>query len=314
MRIGTGEIQYEWYEHWAKIPDTESGRANGRTHAVVVAGNGDLLVFCQAQPGVLRFGVDGKLKNAWGDRFIGAHGMSLAMDPDGKEYLWLADQDSREVVKTTLDGRTILNLHRAPIPAYLGGKSYVPTWVAVNEERFGGNGDVWIADGYGANFVHRYQKGGAYVGTLNGTEGKAGAFACPHAIAFDYRRGEPELYIADRQNRRVQVYDANGLWRRSFGDKFLAHPCGFAFEPGTKRLFIPELFGRLTVVDGDDNFLAYLGAQEAIEKKPGWPNLPADQIKPGLFNSPHMMTVAPNGDLYVAEWILGGRVTKLAKV
>ena len=55
-------------------PDTESGRNDGRTHAVVALEDGDVLVFNQAQPGVLRFGSDGRLMNAWGDRFSGHTG------------------------------------------------------------------------------------------------------------------------------------------------------------------------------------------------------------------------------------------------
>ncbi|HLL91280.1 MAG TPA: hypothetical protein VK324_18420 [Tepidisphaeraceae bacterium] len=318
MRIGSGELAYEWNEHWVRVPATQSGRENGRTHAVAVAGNGDVIVFNQAQPGVLRFPPDGRLVNAWGDRFGGAHGMTLVVDPDGQEYLWLTDERSSEVVKTTTDGRTVLTIQRPDVPAYAAGR-YVPTWVAVNEERFGGNGDVWVADGYGSNFVHRYRKDGGYVGSINGTEGRSGAFACPHAVAFDYRRGAPQLYVADRANRRVQVYDAEGKYVRAFGQDSLTHPCMFAFEPGTGRLFIPELFGWLAVVDAEDAFVGYVGANEAVKptdgwpRLPGWPNLPADQIRPGHFNSPHGMTVAPNGDLYVVEWIVGGRITKLAK-
>ncbi len=229
MKVGQGEFTFEWIENWARIPETESGRSNGRTHGVVALNGGDVLIFNQAQPGVLRFDSAGKLKNAWGDRFRGAHGMCLAFDGD-TPVLWLTDQESAEVVKTSLDGRTILNLQQPPIPVYQGPSRFVPTWVAVNEERFGGNGDVWVADGYGANYVHRFSKAGAYISSINGTEGKAGAFACPHGIAFVPRPGGPELYIADRTNRRVQVYDPSGQFKRSFGQDFLTSPCGFVFR------------------------------------------------------------------------------------
>jgi len=311
MQIGSGEFRYEWLEHWARIPDTETGRANGRTHGVVVAGNGDLFVFSQAQPGVLRFGPDGRLKNAWGDRFAGAHGMTLTMEGDA-EFLWLTDQASSEVVKCTLDGKSMLSLQRPPVPVYEGNRRFVPTWVAVHEERFGGNGDVWVADGYGAHFVHRYTRSGAYVSSINGTEGAAGAFACPHGIAFIPRPGGTEMYIADRGNKRVQVYDAEGRFKRVIGREFLHSPCGFAHRNGF--VYIPELWGRLTIIDPDDKLLTYIGDNPGVEATPGWPNLTAEQIHPGRFNSPHGMAVNANGDLYVGEWIIGGRVTKLTRV
>jgi hypothetical protein len=311
MKVGRGEFTYEWIEHWARIPETESGRSNGRTHAVVTLENGDVLIFNQAQPGVLRFDPQGKLKNAWGDRFGGAHGMTLAYDGDAP-VLWLTDQYSAEVVKTTLDGRTLMNLQRPNIAAYRGTGKFVPTWVAVNEERFGGNGDVWVTDGYGANFIHRLTRSGAYLGSINGTEGNAGGFACPHGITFIPKAAGAELFIADRSNKRVQVYDADGKFKRVFGADFLNSPCGFAYRDGV--VYVPELYARLAILDEHDKLITYIGDNPAAKPSPGWPNLPPEQIHPGKFNSPHGMAVDKAGNLYVVEWIVGGRITKLARV
>ena len=102
--------------------------------------------------------------------------------------------------------------------------------------------------GYGSSLVHRFRKDGKYLATINGTEGSAGKFACPHGIAFDYRHGRPELYVTDRSNARVQVYDAEGKFLRAFGQGFLPAPCAFAYRPGSKQLVIPDLFGRVTEV------------------------------------------------------------------
>lgn len=310
-QLRAGDRTYSWIENWASIPQTRSGKANGRTHGVVAAGNGDILVFCQAQPAVLRFDPSGRLVNAWGDRFHGAHGMTLVHEGD-EALLWLTDQNSGEVVKTTLDGETVMSLQRPDHAIYRAGKSYVPTWVSVNEEGHGGTGDIWITDGYGSGFIHRYTKAGAYVSSINGTEGKAGAFACPHAIRFLYHAGRPELYVADRGNRRVQAYDAEGRFLRAFGSEYLTSPC--MFDVDGDRILIPELFGRVTVIDQSDRLIGHLGANPGIEKTSGWPELPRAQIRPGHFNSPHAMTADGEGNLYVVEWLVGGRITKLARV
>ncbi len=310
MQFGQGSFTYDWIENWARIPSTESGKTNGRTHGVVVSKTGDVLVFNQAQPGVLRFNAQGQLVNAWGDRFQGAHGMTL-VEENGVEYLWLVDQDSTEVVKTTLDGKVMQTIVRAPHPIYQSGKKYVPTWVTVNEERFGGNGDIWVTDGYGSSFIHRYDKAGAYLGSINGSEGQAGNFKCPHGIMFSYRKGEPELYIADRGNNRLQVYDPAGQYKRVVNDSYLS-PCGFVFQG--EYLYMPELCAGVTVLNGADKIVAQLGHNAAVTKVQGWPNLAGtEHVMPGKFNSPHGMAVAPNGDLYIVEWIIGGRITKLAK-
>lgn len=309
MRIGSGEHTYEWHDNWATIPDTELGRVDGRTHGVVASETGHVLVFHQADPAVLVLDERGKLQATWGDRFKGAHGMSLVKDGDS-EYLWLADVQSKEVVKTTLDGKTVQQLEQPKIDAYKEG-GYVPTWVAVNETRFGGNGDVWVADGYGKSLVHRFNAAGEYLATIDGREGEAGAFACPHGIKFDNRHGRNELYIADRGNKRVQVYDSQGNFKRVFGSDFLNSPC--MFDTHGEFLLIPELHARLAILDGKDQLVCYLGDNGRVKEVKGWPNLPAEHIQAGKFNSPHGMTADAKGNLYVAEWIIGGRITKLEK-
>ncbi|MBI4427686.1 MAG: hypothetical protein HY562_01045 [Ignavibacteriales bacterium] len=311
MLIGKGKHTYEWIDNWAVIAATPTGRENGRTHGVVVSDSGKIFVFHQANPAVLVFNEDGRLLNAWGDRFLGAHGMTLVRE-DGDEYLWLTDQDSPEVVKMTLDGVTVMTLAKPNHPTYQSGK-YSPTWVAVNEGRHGGNGDIWVADGYGMNYVHRYNYRGNYLSSMNGDEG-AGAFQCPHAVFFDTREGESEseLYVADRGNKRFQVFSADGKFNRSFGEHFLSCPC--ACQTNGEELYIPELTAKLVVLDSRDRHVCTLGDNEASCRIEGWPNHPRSLIKEGKFNSPHSLAVDRSGNIYVVEWIIGGRITKLQKV
>lgn len=310
MQIGSGRHTYEWLDNWGRTPDNASSRANGRTHGVVVSQTGQVIVFHQANPAVLVFAPDGTLASAWGDRFEGAHGLNLSTEGD-TEYLWLTDQTSGEVAKMTLAGETCLQIQRPDLPVYASG-SYAPTWVAVNEARAGGNDDIWVTDGYGQNYIHRYDKHGRYLLSINGTEGAAGAFKCPHGIWVDTRKGEPELYIADRGNRRVQVYDLEGQYKRVFGDDILTSPCGFATHGD--ELYIPELYARLAILDRNDQLIGYLGENEAVVAIDGWPNHPVELIQPGKFNSPHGLAADSAGNLYIAEWIIGGRITKLARV
>ncbi|MBW7995671.1 MAG: hypothetical protein FVQ81_03670 [Candidatus Glassbacteria bacterium] len=59
--------------------------------------------------------------------------------------------------------------------------------------------------------------------------------------------------------------------------------------------------------------VCYLGGNEEAKDRDGWPNLPAELIEAGKFNSPHDVAVDAGGNLYIVEWIIGGRITKLAK-
>ncbi len=337
MRIGTGEHVYDWNDSWAALPNPESARAGWSHHGIVVTESGRLITLHQGDLTMLEIAPDGTVERSWG---LGlglseAHGITLVKE-GAAEYLWIADNgrkrtpetgyeypdsDSKvtgQVVKTTLDGEVAMRLDTPPLSVYRDG-DYMPTWVAVNEERNGGNGDVWVADGYGQNLVHRYDAGGGYVSSISGEEGTVGAFDCPHAIFIDTRRDDHELYVADRANGRVQVYDLDGKFERGFGSDFLTSPSGFATDGDL--MIVAELRARLTILDLDDRPVAYLGDNEQVCGVPGWPNnldengmtVATSLLEPGKFNSPHGMTVDAAGNIYVAEWLIGGRLVRLTK-
>ena len=196
MRIGRDDHTYEWIDNWTRLPDTELGRRDKTHHGMVVTESQEVVMFHEGGPSVLVLDLDGNLLRSWNSTLTNAHGMDLVKE-DGSEYLWMADNKSGQVVKTDLWGGEVMSLRQPDLPVYSEGK-YKPTWVAVNQERWGGNGDVWVADGYGESYVHRYDRNGNYVSSNNGDEG-GGRFDCPHGIFIDTRKSEPELYISGWQ-------------------------------------------------------------------------------------------------------------------
>lgn len=296
---------YRWIDWTPFLPEPRRGADNQRTHGLAVTREGNVVVFRQADPAVVILSPDGELVEAWGDRFLGAHGLTLVDDGD-REALWLTDQDTAEVVKTTLHGETLLQLEPPDLPIY-ADRPYIPTWVAVVEERWGGTGDIWVTDGYSTHLIHRYDANGRYLTSIDGHE--VGTFQCSHGIWIDTRRGEPELYIADRGNKRLVVFTSEGAFKRIAGVGDLDSPCGGT--PVGDRLVVPELGARISILDADDQVIQILGRNEPILDHPDWPNVPADHVHPGRFNSPHDLTVGPDGSIYVGEWIVGGRLTRL---
>jgi len=272
------------------------------------------------------FDLEGNLRRSWPCDLTEGHGLTLVQE-GGVERLWLADPGrkrskannyqypaatspiSGRVIKTDLAGRKLLELPPPALALYQTA-NYCPTSVAVNEERLGGNGDIWVADGYGQSYLHRYDKSGKYLSSLSGEEGIGGRFSTPHGIWIDRRKIQPELYIADRSNHQIQVYDLEGRFRRAFGAEFLTSPSAFALWGD--KVVVAELRARLAVLDLQDNLVGYLGDHSEIAKEQGWPNVPASQIAPGKFNSPHGLAVDRDGNIYVPEWLIGGRTVKLA--
>lgn len=310
LLLQAGHLRYRWQDKAIRIPDTASSRADGRTHGIAISATGQVIIFHQANPAILVYSQAGILQDAWGDTFPGAHGLTLVQEGD-EEFLWLTDTKTGVIAKTTLDGRTVRTLHRPPLAHYATG-TYAPTGVAVHEERHGGNGDIWVADGYGSHQIHCYDKAGNYLDSITGASGAAGVFHSPHTLLIDTRKPEAELYIADLGNRCVQVYDVEGNFKRAFGTDFLTSPCAFAVSGD--NLIIPELRARVTVVDQEDRLIGYLGDNAPICEVQGWPNHPAHRIEAGKFNSPHGIATDPQGNLYIAERIIGGRITKLERM
>ena len=337
MKLGTGDNIYEWVGDWAKVPDTDSARRGWAHPGIVVTESGDVVTHHAGDSTVMVFGADGNLKHSWDSGVVDGHDIALANDSN-EEYLWIADNGSKrshlhayddppgvggkvvgKAVKKTLTGETVLTLGPPDLPVYQEG-DFMPTSVAVNEERYGGNGDVWVADGYGQNYVHRFDRSGNYISSINGEEGTAGKFATPHGVMVDRRKSQPELYVADRANNQGQVYDLEGNFKRAFGSDYLVTPCGFVASGD--NLIVAELRARVAVLDIDDKLVCYLGANEPVTDVDGWPNnndeagapIRTSVLEPGKFNSPHGVAADPDGNIYVAEWLIGGRFTKLAKL
>jgi sugar lactone lactonase YvrE len=326
MIIGDGQSEYQWTEDWAKIPPSESA-TNGRAHhGVAITASGEVVSFHPGDSTMLVFDSQGNLVRSWKTDFTDAHGITI-VNEGGVEYLWVADngrkraydldydygdgENTGQAVKITLDGEVVQRLERAELPIYETGM-YSPTSVAVNSD----NGDIWLADGYGQSYVHRYDSSGNYLSSINGEEG-AGRFSTPHSVFMDTRKSDGELYVSDRANGRVQVYDMEGTFKRVFGSDFLTTPSAFAVHGD--KMIIAELNARLAVVDAEDNLIGYLGGNLPVAQVAGWPNnlnesdvpVRTSLLEAGKFNSPHGLAVDSTGNIYVSEWLIGGRFIKL---
>ncbi|MEM0914861.1 MAG: hypothetical protein AAGK09_09660 [Planctomycetota bacterium] len=316
INIGDGDHRYRWHDRWARVPDAQAGFGNARTHGICVAKDGTLIVFAQCPDGILHFDPDGQFIGAYGGRdWDMAHGLTYVADDSG-EYLWLTNEPANgKVAKTTLTGEVVREIepmtHKQPDRADRG---YMPTWAAENPA----TGEVWVADGYGQFAVYRIGADGKPDLTLTGEEG-AGRFKFPHGIAFDTRGGkDPELYITDRANGRIVVYSGTGEYRRTVRHDAMLEPCCFDFLGDL--MLVPDLHASICLYDANDEIVAQdLGVnREVCRWAQGWPNWnltsQPELIQPGKFNSPHGACFGPDGSIYVAEWLVGGRITKLTPV
>ena len=327
---------FKWVDEWDKRGDRSPESLLGWAHPGMATTKKQEIITCDSgESRILVFSVEGELVTSWKGNFVDAHGITVAQE-ENQEVIWIADNGSKResqnsyeyppgfgsksgrVFKCLYGGEEVLELAFPKHSAYKENR-YSPTSVAVDEIGQGGSGDIWVSDGYGANLVHRYSRDGEYNFTIDGSHG-AGHFNCPHGIFIDRRRDLPELYVADRANSRIQVFDLEGRFIRSFGSDFLTTPSGFSTY--NQIMIIAELNSRLVLIDDADNFIEYLFMDEKAPNYLGWPNEQTESgtlsrpstLAPYKFNSPHGITVDSIGNIYVAEWLIGGRITKLKKI
>jgi DNA-binding beta-propeller fold protein YncE len=304
MRLGGGTRTYEVVEGWAKLPD---GTSTGYTHGVATDSVDRVYVHNQSKNAIIVFDRDGDYLNSWGADFQeGAHGMRLYKQ-GGQEFLYFADYAKHRVVKTTLDGDVVFELGPPPMPeVYPDADAYRPTEVCVAP-----NGNIYVGDGYGRSYVHQYGPDAKWIRSWGGEGSEPGRLKCPHGVCIDTRRDPAVLLVADRGNGRIQIFTLDGEHIGFVTDE-LRQPCGF-FLAG-EDVVIPDLHGRVTILDKNNRLIAHLGDNPGIWDRPGWPNVPSDEIRTGVFNSPHAACVDSHGDLYIVEWISHGRITKLRRV
>jgi hypothetical protein len=319
---GDGAHTYEVIENWAQLPD---GKTFGNTHSVLETADGRIAIHHTGQDSTAFFDPDGKFIEAWGGKtYAGsAHGMDMRKE-NGEEFLYLAATGMHKAIKTNLKGEVVFSLdypkdamNAAGQPCYTSAKAYVPTFTA-----FAPNGDFYVTDGYGAGYIHRYSMKGDYISTFGGKGNTPEQTQCPHGIICDTRQPDrPMILVADREHHRLQYFtldgkldhlvtNANPEQDKDDSGK-LRRPCQFT-QRGTEML-IPDLRGRVTILDKDDNVIVQLGDNPNVSQRAN-NGVPKAATVDGAFCCPHGATFDHAGNIFVVEWLPYGRVTKLRKV
>ncbi len=303
---GQGSHTYEVHHDWLTPP---SGIAWGDTHGVVQDSHGRIYVAHTVHPtstkphGVVVFDEKGKFVTSWGAEFAGgAHGLDIRKE-GSDEFLYHCDTRRRLVVKTTLDGKVVWERGAPTEPGvYADPNRWCPTNVA-----FAPNGDLFVGDGYGSSYVHRYSKDGAYLKIVCGPGSEAGKVNCPHGLWVDTRERTPYLVVADRSNRRLQYFTLDGQHVK-FVTEGMRLPCHLHFRNG--KMLVPDLSSVVTILGEDNKVLAHLGDGDPTNLR----GAPRDQFIPGKFVHPHGACWVNGDDVLVVEWVPIGRVTLLKKV
>jgi hypothetical protein len=302
--MGADSHRYAWSSGWGASPEGEHGNTHG---CVAVDEDGRIWFNTDTQSALIVLERDGTIAKKFGKEFAGGlHGMTLHKEGD-EEFLYLAHTQRQQVIKATTDGEVIWTIG-VPTESghYPNPARYKPTDVSVASD-----GSVFIADGYGSSWVHKYTSEGEYVLSIGGPGKEPGKFRTPHGLYVDERGEEPRLLVADRENGRLQVFDLDGNFQRAI-EGILRRPCNVA-PSGDEDIVIPDLAGRVTVLDKDLKLICHLGDQPdpGLRAKNG---VSRDKWSDGQFLSPHGAATDADGNIYVLDWNYLGRITRLERM
>ena len=292
--LGSGEYTYEVSgENWGKLPD---GWIYKEATAVAVDSRDNVYVFNRGGHPMIVFDPDGNFLRSWGEGvFNTPHGVAIGPD----DTVYCADHVDHTVRKFTPDGKLLMTIGATdrPAPAWSGDPLNKPTHLAVDPR----DGNLFVSDGYGNARVHKYTPDGRLLFSWGESGTDPGQFNVVHNVAID-RDGW--VYVADRDNRRVQVFDSNGKYETEWtnmsrtaaicvdtrSDQGVYVGEYFAGDPGvfSKVPLAHRLGPRISIFDTTGNLLARVGDQPYGGDA-------------GRFYSPHGIAVDSRGDIYLAE-------------
>jgi hypothetical protein len=335
--MGEGEYRFAVTHDWPQLPDQFKWQT---THNVAVDHDQNVYIIHEGQeklgdhPAIFVFDKDGKYVRSFGQQFQGGgHGLEVRTE-GSEQFLYVsAYQMKKCFAKLTLTGETIWQ-HYAPMKSgvYAEGEDvhpekkwgrdrFMPTNFA-----FLRDGGFFLIDGYGGYCVHRFDKDANYISTFGGPQEKyKGSFDTPHGIWIDERPGRvPAVVVCDRAHHVLKYFTLSGDYIETIE--------GFGLPANADTfgdlLLIPELHARVSLLDSKNKVVARLGDDaERIKKdfeespaktengKKAWliRNDPK-QWTPGKFVHPHDACFDAEGNIFVAEWVNGGRITKLTRL
>jgi DNA-binding beta-propeller fold protein YncE len=285
--VRAADGNYQLVENWAQLP---LGMQWGVMSAVDIDSHGTIYAFKRAEPGekagemssmVMVIDPHGKFLRSWGEHtFLSAHGLRVLRDG----FIWITDKTGDQVFKFSPDGELLMTLGKKGVA---GDNASTDALNGPSDVVIGKNGDIFVSDGESTNTrVVKFSKDGKFI-KFWGTKGSGpGELDLPHNIVMD---SEGRLYVADRSNKRIQVFDQEG--------KYLDQMTQFGAPAG---MFMTK----------DDMLYVVAGAPEnrlTIGTKDG---KVLDRVE-GL-NAPHWVAVDSSGAVYVAE-VAGQALLKFVK-
>jgi sugar lactone lactonase YvrE len=282
-----GMLKYRVQIRFGEEPEDTmpDGWKFGRVSAVTTDSRGDVYVFQRGKKAdpIVVFNSAGRYQRSWGK---GMFGNPHAIRVDRDDNVWITDNGDHQVMKFNRTGELLLKLGTKGVAGTDDKTFNKPTDIA-----WAPNGDFYVSDGYGNSRVVKFSKDGHYL-TAWGTKGSApGQFNLPHSVAVD---SHGTVYVSDRENNRIQIFDANGKFLRQW-----------THLGSAQNLFITPKDELWMITHRD---AVEIRTYDCLAGRIMRVDLPSGKIIGSMESPGHWIDVARSGDIYIGS--LTGNVFK----
>lgn len=305
VRMGSGMMTFDTVPGWGLGPERES--LLGPTHgSVVVDAKGR--IYASARKGIFVFSPEGRLLHRFvGEQYSNIHDLEIRTEQD-REFLYGARNEDREGVKIEAETGSIVMKLEYPDESGLGLVEFKPTAITVGPDDV-----IYLADGYASNYIFMYDGSGKYLKHFGSKGNGLRDFNVAHGMTLDTRYDPPRLLICDRNHEpkgRLLHYDLDG----NFIDVVISG-LGLPTSVAVQGDFVSvtDLYGRLVILDKNNTIISVLGNNPDPAKGINF-NVPQDEWEEGFFSGTHGSYWDADGNLYVQDWNVAGRLMKLVRV
>ncbi|QDT97133.1 peptidyl-alpha-hydroxyglycine alpha-amidating lyase family protein [Gimesia aquarii] len=302
VEVGENAFRYRVATKWPTLPpDLDLVEVT----AVATDSQDRVYVFNRGIHPVAIFSPEGEFIDSWGqEAFARAHGITIGSD----DKVYCVDDLDHTVKQFSTDGQLLMTLGTSGLYSDTGATSVdyrniqrvgppfnFPTNLAISP-----SGDLYIADGYGNARIHHFSADGKLLLSWGEPGDGPGQFHIPHGIAID--RNE-NVYVADRENSRIQIFTADGQYKDEWND--VARPCE-VFIDDDSNVYVAELGFRAGMWSGTHpptpnatgGRMSIFNLRGELQCRWGGGETPC---APGDFFAPHDVWVDSRGDVYVSE-------------
>lgn len=325
--VGHGDFKYKVNYHWGKLDPTKVPVEN--CHGLDIDTQGRIIMVTDSDVNnFVVYNKDGKLIEAWGTQYPGAHSVKISNE-NGEDFIyivdcgWVLDRNRPDnqwknkwyrqngfISKLTLDGKLVYTIgHPVTLGIYTMDMRFQPTDITIAP-----NGDLYVTDGYGSDFVIHYDSNGKYVRHWGGwkNEDKLLNLNNTHGIGVDTRTPEHTLLVSSRGEQKIKRFSLDGIYLGAI-ELPGAYVGGPIFKG--KHFYAPVCWshidgkmapnsGFVTILDSDNKVVSNPGGlRPHYEKdKQGKDMLTPMQTNYEVFNHCHAVCVDDDENLYVGQW------------